>query len=61
MIQLCETIEKQTNIKFTNNDLLFNAFVHRSYLNEHKDKKLVSNEKLEFLGDSVLSLSLIHI
>jgi len=57
MIQLCETIQKETNIEFTNNDLLFNAFVHRSYLNEHKDKKLVSNEKLEFLGDSVLSLA----
>jgi len=42
---------------FINKDLLFNAFVHRSYLNEHKDKKLASNEKMEFLGDSVLSLA----
>jgi ribonuclease-3 len=36
--------------------LLENAFVHRSYLNEHRDFHLPSNEKLEFLGDSVLSL-----
>ena len=57
MIQLSETIKKEMNIEFMNKDLLFNAFVHRSYLNEHKDKKLSSNEKLEFLGDSVLSLA----
>lgn len=57
MIQLSETVKKETTIEFVNRDLLFNAFVHRSYLNEHKDNKLVSNEKLEFLGDSVLSLA----
>ncbi|PIQ71719.1 ribonuclease III, partial [Candidatus Roizmanbacteria bacterium CG11_big_fil_rev_8_21_14_0_20_37_16] len=57
MIQLGETIQKETTIEFINKDLLFNAFVHRSYLNEHKDKKLSSNEKMEFLGDSVLSLA----
>jgi len=32
------------------------VFVHRSFLNEHKSFYLPSNEKLEFLGDSVLSL-----
>lgn len=37
-------------------DLIQNVFVHRSYLNEHKKYHLPSNEKLEFLGDSVLSL-----
>ncbi|MCX6732924.1 MAG: ribonuclease III, partial [Candidatus Roizmanbacteria bacterium] len=57
MIQLSETIKKEANIEFINKELLFNAFVHRSYLNEHKDEKLTSNEKLEFLGDSVLSLA----
>ena len=30
------------------------AFTHRSYLNEAKEK-LESNERLEFLGDSILS------
>lgn len=57
MIQLSDVIKKETAIEFINKDLLFNAFVHRSYLNEHKDKKLSSNEKMEFLGDSVLSLA----
>lgn len=37
-------------------DLLTQAFVHRSYLNEHSDFPLASNERLEFLGDSVLSV-----
>jgi ribonuclease-3 len=36
------------------------AFIHRSYLNEVRDKKLQSNERLEFLGDSVLSLAVSH-
>ncbi|MFH1295150.1 MAG: ribonuclease III [bacterium] len=32
------------------------AFTHRSYLNEHQNGQLVSNERLEFLGDAVLQL-----
>jgi len=40
--------------KFKNKDLLENAFIHRSYLNENQSWKLGSNERLEFLGDAVL-------
>ncbi len=40
--------------KFNNQKLLRQAFVHRSYLNEAKQKEY-SNERLEFLGDSILS------
>ena len=47
-------IEKILNIKFKNPDLLENAFVHRSYLNENSDFPFPSNERLEFLGDAVL-------
>ena len=43
------------NIKFKDPKLLEQAFTHRSYLNEIK-LDLPSNERLEFLGDSVLSL-----
>ncbi len=39
---------------FTNEKLLQLAFIHRSYLNEAKDVS-ESNERLEFLGDSILS------
>ncbi len=40
--------------KFKNQDLQRHAFIHRSYLNESKEK-VSSNERLEFLGDSILS------
>lgn len=39
---------------FKNQSLFLQAFTHRSYLNEIKDKT-ESNERLEFLGDSILS------
>jgi len=42
------------DIKFKNPDLLENALVHRSYLNENPDFPFPSNERLEFLGDAVL-------
>lgn len=41
---------------FKNQDLLRQAFIHRSYLNEHRNEKLDHNERLEFLGDAVLEL-----
>lgn len=50
-------LEKKIGIYFNNKDLLTNALIHRSYLNENKKLHLPSNEKLEFLGDSVLSLA----
>ncbi len=43
------------SIKFKDRKTLSQAFYHRSYLNEVKGE-LKSNERLEFLGDSVLSL-----
>ncbi len=49
-------LEKIIGLKFKDRKLLENVFIHRSYLNEHKKYHLQSNEKLEFLGDSVLSL-----
>jgi len=47
-------LEKKLNLKFRNNDLLIQAFAHRSFLNENPDFKLSNNERLEFLGDSIL-------
>ncbi|MDP2691066.1 MAG: ribonuclease III [bacterium] len=37
-------------------ELLDRVFIHRSYVNEHRDEDLRSNERLEFLGDAVLEL-----
>jgi ribonuclease-3 len=42
--------------QFKNPDLLRQAFVHRSYLNENPDFALGHNERLEYLGDAVLEL-----
>jgi ribonuclease-3 len=51
-------IEKIIKIKFNNKELLKEALTHRSYLNEHRnDKQTKHNERLEFLGDAVLELS----
>jgi len=50
------TFEKKLGLKFKNKDLLMQAFVHRSYLNENPDFHLNHNERLEFLGDAVLEL-----
>lgn len=49
--------ENVLNITFKNIDLLITAFTHRSYLNEHKKTVKEHNERLEFLGDAVLELS----
>ncbi len=47
--------EKHAQIRFKRSDLLNLAFTHRSYANEtHED--VDNNEKLEFLGDSVLGI-----
>lgn len=52
--------ETSTGITFNNKDLLTQAFLHRSYLNEHRNLKLEHNERLEFLGDAVLELVVTH-
>lgn len=49
-------LEQKIRIKFKNHLLLETAFVHTSYLNEHKLDPRSDNERLEFLGDAVLEL-----
>jgi len=50
-------LESDLGIIFKNKNLLQQAFVHRSYLNEHPNCGFEQNERLEFLGDAVLELS----
>ncbi len=50
------TFEEILGITFKRKELLIQAFVHRSYLNEHHEFPLGQNERLEFLGDAVLEL-----
>ena len=47
-------LEKKLNYTFRNQALLEEALNHSSYANEHRAGGLRSNERLEFLGDSVL-------
>lgn len=50
------SFEEKIGIRFDRSEYLVQAFVHRSYLNEHHDFPLGQNERLEFLGDAVLEL-----
>jgi len=52
-----DELQKQLNISFQNKLLLYQAFTHSSYVNEHRRKLFTDNERLEFLGDAVLELS----
>jgi len=47
-------LEKKLNYTFRNPALLDEALRHSSYANEHRAAGIHSNERLEFLGDSVL-------
>lgn len=49
-------LEEKIGVTFNNRDLLEQAIVHRSYLNENPDFHLGNNERLEFLGDAVLEI-----
>ena len=49
-------LEDKIEIKFKNKDLIKQAMIHRSYINEHANFKLGHNERLEFLGDAVLEI-----
>jgi len=49
-------LEGKLGVTFNNIELLKQAFIHRSYLNEHREVTLDHNERLEFLGDAVLEL-----
>ena len=52
--------EEKIGVIFKNKDLLFQALTHRSYLNEAKIKGLQSNERMEFLGDAILTFWVSH-
>lgn len=49
-------LEALLGVEFKAKELLLNACVHSSYVNEHHDDGIEHNERLEFLGDAVLEL-----
>ena len=52
-----EELQEKIGVKFKNEDLLLEALTHRSYINENPAWRLDHNERMEFLGDAVLELS----
>ena len=50
-----DELQKKISYQFNNTELLKEALTHSSYANE-QHKKLKCNERLEFLGDAVLSI-----
>ncbi len=52
--KILNNLENKLNIKFNNIEILDAALTHSSCVNENK--RLQSNERLEFLGDSILQL-----
>ena len=49
-------LEEKINYQFNNKKNIIMAMTHSSYANENKLKKIYNNERLEFLGDSVLEV-----
>ena len=49
-------LEEKIAYSFRTPALLENALTHSSYANEHREEGMRSNERLEFLGDSILGL-----
>ncbi len=55
-----EEVEKNLQYSFTRKELLLEALTHKSYYHENREKTDVHNERLEFLGDSVIGLVIVE-
>ena len=53
---MIKDLEQAIGYRFHNINLLQNALTHSSYANERYHNSLASNERLEFLGDSILGM-----
>lgn len=52
-----QQLQRRTGLTFRNPALLRQAFTHTSYVNEQRGARVADNERLEFLGDAVLQLT----
>jgi ribonuclease-3 len=55
-----DILETRLGYAFKDRKLLENALVHKTYVNENPKLELRDNQRLEFLGDSVLGLCISH-
>lgn len=53
-----QVLENTLDVNFNNKKLLIRALTHKSFPNENPDLNLKNNERMEFLGDAVLDLSM---
>ncbi|EUJ24656.1 ribonuclease III [Listeria grandensis FSL F6-0971] len=59
-MNIWEELQESVGFTFTDLVLLKTAFTHSSYVNEHRKEKIEDNERLEFLGDAVLEVTVSH-
>ncbi|KIL35335.1 ribonuclease III [Cohnella kolymensis] len=57
MSDFFDQLQARAKVTFRNTALLKQAFTHTSYVNEQRGERLGHNERLEFLGDAVLQLT----
>jgi len=55
-LEILRDLERKISYRFRDASLLSTALTHRSYVNENQQEAVSDNERLEFLGDSVLGL-----
>ena len=55
--ELLTELEQKIGYQFKDKGLLKHAMSHSSYANEHRQKQMHDNERLEFLGDAVLEIA----
>lgn len=53
-----QALEGRLGVTLALPDLALQALTHKSYVNEHKEVRLLDNERLEFLGDAVVDLAI---
>jgi ribonuclease-3 len=59
--RILDAVENLLGYTFNDPALLLQALMHRSYINEQGLPLIESNERLEFLGDSVIELAVTHV
>lgn len=55
-LEILHDLERKISYRFRDISLLSTALTHRSYANENQQRDVSDNERMEFLGDSVLGL-----
>jgi ribonuclease-3 len=60
-VEALSKLQEEMSYRFQDLDLLNVALTHRSYANERANGTWVDNERLEFLGDSVLNVIISHL